>query len=113
MKPVVEINSVAVLALRTMIKNYNILQEVIDSVIEGKMYLANKIKELGYPVFLGDANFIQVKLGKITDLFLKECHVNGINIKNNGSNGLLADWLRITAGNTEQMQKVINILERC
>lgn len=111
-KPVVETNSVAVFAASYLLKyGQDRIKKMVEETKAGKEYLAQQMEELGYRVYRGYANFIQVFFGEETEMICKELAKRKIGIKYNGDQGVLAYSARITVGPVKEMQHFVKVLK--
>lgn len=112
MKPVTEINSIAALAANYLLTNgARKIKEIVDETIIGKEFLATNLEEMGFKVYRGHANFIQVWFGESKKDILLQFKKGKIYVKENGDAGLLAGSVRITVGPTKEMVAVIDSIK--
>lgn len=112
LKSVVEVNSIAALAIQVAIKNYSLVAERIISVQQGKSWLEQKLRELGYPLKETHANFVQVQLGHHTMRVVEICERAGVRVKVNPRDSILNGWVRITAATPPIMERVCHLIEQ-
>jgi len=106
-KPVVETNSIAVLAGNLLLENRATIEAFTLDTLEGKEYLARELESAGFKVYRGFANFIQVDFGQQKETILKRLYEANILVKDNGETGVLGGYVRITVGPKYYMEKVV------
>ncbi|WP_169764355.1 pyridoxal phosphate-dependent aminotransferase [Campylobacter mucosalis] len=84
-----------------------------NEVVLAKKYFDNEIRLLGYEVFGNSGNFSLIKLKDITQK--RECikflEQNKIFVRDYGHVANMENFIRITIGTTNQMQKVIEVIK--
>lgn len=109
MKPVVEITSLAVSAIKVLFKNNEIVHRLTEKIVKSRKYVVDELLKLGYLVLDTETNFILVnfqnKEKEIMEILKKE----KIEIKK--LNGMYEGYYRITVGTIDIMEKFINCIE--
>lgn len=110
-RPMYEVSGFAVKLGEFIIDNDYLIKQYVKKEKEGRKFLIEELKKMGFEVFPGFANFVLVKIGsegsRIAD-FLKS---RGILIAANFSSYLLRDFIRFTTGPKDKMQVLINGLK--
>lgn len=109
-KPMMEINSLAVQALKIICKNKNILKEAVSEIKESRELFAQSLEKLGYQALTRQGNFVLVDFKedrpRIEELF-KQNHVEYRTFSYP-----LAQYIRLSVGTKELMKKVIQMIEK-
>ena len=104
-KPTYDVNNVAVLFAHKLIDNIHILENLIHDFIEGKKYLVSMLSENNYEYIEGSGNFILIKCNKnITDI-IEQFDENKILISGGFTQDFLKDYIRVSIGNVDTMNK--------
>ncbi len=104
--PSFEVNAVALLFGERILEEPEMLEELIQKEAEGKAYAVETLREKGYEAFAEAGNFIFVRpKGSIPEL-KERLNRRGVLVKSYG-NRLLKDYLRISTGSREAMERYI------
>ena len=113
-RPMYEINSLAVLVIKEIMKNKNILKKYIQETIKGKKYLIENLNRLGFSYHNTYTNFLLVDL-KTKNLKKKVWnYLKNKNILVTGEPNIpgCKNFLRFTLGPIKYMKLVINTLNK-
>ena len=112
-RPMYEVNSVAVLFASKVLDNWNIVDAHIRQVDEGKRYLIKEFENLSFKTIDTCTNFIHVEFNSKREQIMSHFAAKGILIKGGmGVNGF-DNYVRITAGNSVEMVKVVDSVREC
>lgn len=103
-----EANSFALLFGEKIIENPQIIEELIKIEKDGKKYLLTKLKNKGYECKDSNGNFVFIKTKKDPHQITKKLKDEKKILVHDYNNELLKDYIRITTGSKEVMQKFIN-----
>ncbi len=107
-----EINSFAVLFGCAILDNLTLMQQFVDSVKEGKIYIEDEAQKRGLKTLGTHANFILIEVGeeKVRDL-VGYMEQSGILISGGFSHPTLKKCIRISLGPVEQMKTFVERLD--
>lgn len=109
----VEINSVAVEAIKIWCSREDLLAKSLLEVNESRSKVTEELREMGYEVRESVTNFIFVKIGlERIDMFEKVMSQENIEIKVMGKDSLYPDYIRVTVGKYDYMKHFIEIMKR-
>ncbi|MEV4362656.1 aminotransferase class I/II-fold pyridoxal phosphate-dependent enzyme [Nonomuraea sp. NPDC049625] len=111
-RPNVEVNEVAVVAGRYLLRHPEVVRHQVALGQAGKQLLVRELTALGCEVYPGAANFVQVQFGWAREGILKLLRSADILVKDQAGAGILDGWTRITVGSPEQMQRVVAIAKQ-
>ena len=103
-----EANSFALLFGEKIIENPQIIQELIKIEKDGKQHLLTQLKNKGYECKDSNGNFVFIKTKKDPHEITKKLKDEKKILVHDYNNDLLKDYIRITTGSKEVMQKFIN-----
>ena len=99
------VNSVGILFAQELLKREDILQNLEQSIEEGRAYLTKKLEETGYDYYAASGNYILLKSKrepKITAQRLKDEHIL---VKIYRAGAFLEEWIRVTVGSRRVMEQ--------
>ena len=105
------VNTLAQIAAITALQDEEYLQKVVKETVKEREWLTQELEQSGLTVLPSQANFLLVQINNaslISERLLQE----GILVRNTTSFGL-PDWLRITLGPHEYMERFVQCLEKC
>lgn len=112
MKPVHEISSLSAMIGNLLITEYAKDIEINVNILKkSKYFLEKEMKKRKIKTFPGEGNFIQIFLFDYKDNVIKKLKSRYILVKDNGDSGILAGSIRVTLGNQEQMQKLVEVID--
>lgn len=111
-RPMYEVNSIAVLFASEILDNWGIVDEYIKATSEGKKYLIKEFNTLLFKTIDTYTNFIHVDFGIHRDKILKKFERDKILIKGGLAVKGYEGYTRISVGNIEEMEKVVESIER-
>jgi histidinol-phosphate aminotransferase len=113
MKPVYEVNGMAVMLGKYVIENESIIFDYVQKVKEGREFLYQAMAGLGFEPFATYSNFMvaRCKNLEIIKKIVANCEKNNIIIKGNYPGTPLDDCIRITLGPLEYMKMAVEAIE--
>lgn len=105
-----EANSFALLFGEKIIENPQIIEELIKIEKDGKKHLLTELKNKGYECKDSNGNFVFIKTKKDPHQITKKLKDEKKILVHDYNHELLKDYIRITTGSKEVMQKFINAL---
>ena len=106
----VEINSIAVEAIKVWCKNRELLIESIKEILDSKKYVCEELSKYGVECIEGKTNFILIKLPKEKrNNIMEELKNNKIIIKS--IENIFDGYWRVTVGTKDYMKKFIDIVK--
>lgn len=114
MKPVYEVNGVAVLFGKYVIEHEDIIHDYVKKVREGRDYLKKSLAALGFRPFETHSNFMVARYPKPESIkgIVAACEAENIIIKGSYPGTPLEDCIRITLGPVEYMKKAAACIEK-
>ncbi len=109
-KPMYEVNSIAILFASNLLDNWNIVDEHIKQVDEGKRYLVEELNNLSFKTIDTYTNFIHVDFNSKRELVLSAFKGNGILVKGGIGVDGFDNYVRITIGNIKEMTRVLGFV---
>lgn len=110
LKPMYEINSLAVLIIKEFIKK-KIAKQYAYQTNLGKKFLINKFKKIGLDYFDTHANFIHVDFKNKRNKVINKLKKNKILFKGGPGVKKLENFIRITTGPIREMKKFTKVLD--
>jgi histidinol-phosphate aminotransferase len=107
MRPNVEINSVAAAAATYLLEHPEVHERAVANWVLGKRHLAEGLRELGFDVYEGFANFVQVRFAEHDERVRATLGERRIRFRDQSASPLLNEYTRITVGPVEVMEVVI------
>lgn len=111
LKPMYEINSLAILIIREFIKN-NIDKKYIKEANYGKKILIDLFKKLKFKYFDTFANFVHVDFLSNKSEIVNQMSKNKILFKGGPGVKNLENYIRITTGPKKELDKLIKIIQK-
>ena len=106
------INRLTLLAGAAAIDDNDYYMDCCKKIIETREYTKKKLTELGFTYLDSMTNFIFAKSDKISgDDYYKKLKENGVLVRH-FSNPAISDYVRITVGTKEQMDKLFEVTQR-
>lgn len=106
------INRLTLAAGEATIYDNDYYMDCCKKIIEIREYSKNRLSELGFTYLDSDTNFIFAKSDKISgEDYYKKLKENGVLVRH-FSNPLISDYVRITVGTKEQMDKLFEVTEK-
>ena len=112
LKPMYEINSIAVLIVTELLKNEQLVKKYLRETSEGKKYLISKLKDLNFSFLKTYANFLHINFGNKRKLAESSFIKKNILVKGGPGVKGFESYLRITLGPKQQMKSVIKALKK-
>lgn len=107
-KPMMEINSLAVEAVKTICRNPRYIQEATKEIVKTRSQVAGRFEKMGYKVIERKGNFILVDFGKDRDKIEEKLKQNKVEYK--VFKEPLSKYIRFTIGTHEVMEKLLQII---
>lgn len=109
----VEINSVAVEAIKIWCAEKEALKKSIDAINQSRRKVAEELTRMGYEVRESVTNFCFVKVGRENmGQFIEEMKAEKIELKFMGPDSLYPDYLRVTIGVYDYMKHFLDVMRR-
>lgn len=109
-KPMMEINSLSVQALKEICKDKNIMKKAVSEIKEARTLFSASLEKMGYETLTRQGNFVLVNFKddrqKIEELF-KKAH-----LEYRPFSFPLNQYIRLTVGTEKTMRKVIAIIKK-
>lgn len=113
MKPVYEVNGMAVVLGKYVIENESIIFDYVEKIKAGREYLYSAMTNLGFKPFETHSNFMvaRCKNSEIIKKIVANCEKKDIIIKGSYPGTPLEDCIRITLGPLEYMKMVVEAIK--
>ncbi len=108
-KPMMEINSFAVEAIKIICSNRKYLNEAVKKIIQSRHNISRKFRELGYEVLERKGNFILVNFKNDRKIIEKILDKN--NIEYRKLSEPLENYIRFTVGTKDMMNKFFKVIQ--
>jgi histidinol-phosphate aminotransferase len=106
------VDQLAEIAAINAVRDYSYFNAIIEKIKKNRVWLEKKFIEMGYNFIKSDANFILLKPKKISAknlyLYLRS---KGILVRYFPNPKKLSSYIRITIGNFDECQKLVNFLK--
>ncbi|RGD74666.1 histidinol-phosphate transaminase [Anaerofustis stercorihominis] len=102
------VNTIAIKFAREILKDKDLVVDLINIEHEGREYIINKLKEIGRDYYAQNGNYVFIKCNKNADDVYKELEENMVLVKKY-SEPMLKDYIRISTGSKAVMEKFWNI----
>lgn len=109
-KPMYEVNQIGILFASKLLEDLSILDRYLDDAEAGKRWLVNELRLLGFDVIDTETNFIHVDFGSKLEKILSRFRLNQILVRGGLSVAGYENFLRITTGPLESMERVIEVV---
>jgi histidinol-phosphate aminotransferase len=106
------VNTVALTILPIALGDQGFVRTYIATVRRQREVLQNALEKIGLRFWPSQANFLLVEIGKGRAAFLREMEREGIFLRDRGSDFLCEGCVRITIGNKQEMERVIECIPR-
>ncbi len=106
------VNTIALTILPIALADQGFVRAYIANVKRQRQVLQNALERIGLRYWPSQANFLLVEIGEERAVFLKEMAKEGIFLRDRGSDLLCGGCVRITIGNKEEMERVIEKLPK-
>jgi len=111
-RPIYETHGLAVALGCAVLDNPDFIKRNVRDTVEGRQYLIDQMKMLGFSSYPSYSNFVNIHVDKkIHDLLIAYLNHKGILIKAGADHPALQSCIRITAGPKQKMQMVIEAIE--
>jgi len=109
-RPTFEANSVALLFGEALLRRLDIIESLIKTEKEGRQYLMDALARSGYdPRHDHGGNFVLVKPNLPPKVVEAAMRAQGILIKTYGKEHLLGEYIRISTGNRQAMERFMTV----
>ena len=109
MKPVVELNSVAISAIKVLCENKQIVKDLTAIINSSKAYFIDELRKLNFNALETETNFVLVNFQERETIVINELSKRNIEFKKLTES--FEGYYRITVGSKEIMKHVINVLK--
>lgn len=106
------VNTVALTILPIALADQDFVRAYIATVKQQRVVLQGALERIGLRFWPSQANFLLVEIGSGRAAFLKEMAREGIFLRDRGSDFLCEGCVRITIGNPQEMERVIESVPR-
>ena len=107
-----EINNIACLAIRFLLKNKEIVKNHIEKLLVGKNFLIRELKKIKIKYIDTHANFFHIHLGNKKKYFERILKKNKILVRKGPGVEGYENYLRISLGSKDQMRKILLLLKK-
>jgi len=104
-----EINAISQIAAITALENWDFYENYIKEVQTAKIFFEEELKKMNFEVFGKFGNFVMIKVQNITE-FINYLETHYIYIRDRSYVPQLENFVRITVGTKDQMQKVLTVI---
>jgi len=109
-KPMYEVNQIAILFASKLLEDFSIVDKYIEDADIGKRWLVRELRLLGFDVVDTETNFIHVDFGSKLEKILSRFRSNQILVRGGLSVAGYENFLRITTGPLESMERVVEVV---
>ena len=106
------INTTAVIAANAALDDKKFVENYVEEILKAKEFLCRELSKLKIRYVKGDANFILAYFGSNCKKIVEKLRDKNILVRDRSADPLLNGFVRITIGTKEQMQQLVNALER-
>ena len=92
------------------LKNLNYYERYLNEISKAKEFFTNEMKKKGYTIYEGGGNYVMVKVD-LPHLFISNLRSHKIYIRDRSYLPQLDNFVRITIGTQEQMEKVLDVID--
>lgn len=111
-RPIYETHGLAVALGCAVLDNPDFVERNVQETIEGREYLIDQMKRLGFSPYPSYSNFVNIRIDyKLRDPLVAYLKSKGILIKAGADHPSLRSCIRITAGPKQKMQQVTHAIE--
>jgi histidinol-phosphate aminotransferase len=104
------VSSLALACVEEALADQAFVREHVAQVKQGREQLAQLFQELGLRFWPSQTNFVQVRVGASTQVFVESMQRRGILVRDSSANPGCEGCVRITVGTPEQMDKVLRAI---
>lgn len=105
------VNTIAIKFAREILKDKDLVNNLINIEHEGREYIIDKLKEINRDYYAQNGNYVFIKCKKNADEVYKELEENKVLVKKY-SEPMLKDYIRISTGSKTVMKKFWDIFMR-
>lgn len=98
------VNNIAILFAQEVIRNQKLVDRLITTEREGRMWIAKKLKNAGYQTLVMEGNFVLFLPKRDSRLIVNELKKNNVWVRDYGR-GILKGWVRVTTGAVTCMER--------
>ena len=111
-KPMYEVNQIGILFASKLLEDFSIVDKYIEDADIGKRWLVRELRLLGFDVVDTETNFIHVDFGSKLEKILSRFYSNKILVRGGLPVSGHENFLRITTGPLESMERVIEVVNQ-
>lgn len=104
------VNNIAILFAEELMKQPEMIKELISIEYEGRKWLTDKLTESGYQVISKEGNYVLFKPDGPSDKIVSKLKEKNIWVRDY-SRGILKGWVRVSTGDVESMKKFFEALK--
>ena len=97
-------NNIAILFALEVIQNQNLTDRLVEAEREGRIWIAEKLKNAGYQTLVMEGNFVLFLPKKDSRLVVEELKKKNVWVRDY-SKGILKGWIRVSTGSLSCMEK--------
>ncbi|GMQ55727.1 histidinol-phosphate transaminase [Vallitalea sediminicola] len=109
MKPVVEVNVLAVSAIKVLFRNKGIRDSQIDNIVKSKIYTTCELRKQGYDVLETETNFILINFGDRETKVIEKLKKEKVELKRLDEK--YKGYYRVTVGTIDIMEKFVGYIK--
>ena len=98
------VNNIAILFALEVIQNQNLTDRLVEAEREGRIWIAEKLKNAGYQTLVMEGNFVLFLPKKDSRLVVEELKKKNVWVRDY-SKGILKGWIRVSTGSLSCMEK--------
>ena len=98
------VNTIAILFAQEVIRNQELAARLINLEHEGRMWIAEKLKNAGYQTLVMEGNFVLFLPKKTSRLVVEELKKKNVWVRDY-SKGILKGWIRVSTGSVACMER--------
>jgi len=109
-KPMYEVNQIGILFASKLLEDFSIVERFLNDAEAGKRWIVDELRLLGFDVIDTETNFIHVDFGSKLEKILSRFRSNQILVRGGLSVAGYENFLRITTGPLESMERVVEVV---
>lgn len=98
------VNNIAILFAQEVIQNQELTDRLVKTEREGRMWIAERLKNAGYQTLIMEGNYVLFQPEKESRTVVEELKQKNIWVRDY-SRGILKGWIRVTTGSVACMEK--------
>ena len=98
------VNNIAILFAKEVIPNQELMDRLVKVEREGRIWIAEKLKNAGYQTLVMEGNFVLFLPNRDSRLIVKELKKKNVWVRDYGR-GILKGWIRVSTGSIACMER--------